>query len=152
MSWVPEILMLLRYKPILYYGDGMLGRLEFMKWPQAYYDAEPHCIAALLHKRLCQIGISDSDAQGPDFPLADVHGDLPIFEDPDIAWDIWDIFTPRDVQLQEHQHYFEVGSLREPFCRRLQKALDEVARMAGEGFEEQVKHTGKFLIAIIPGT
>ncbi|KAH9950848.1 hypothetical protein B0H21DRAFT_819001 [Amylocystis lapponica] len=135
MSWVPEIPMLLPHEPIIYYGDGMLGKLEFMKWPQAYYDVEPHCIAAPLHRALCQIGISDDDAQGLDFPLSDARGDLSVFNDPDIAWDI---FTHHDVDLHEHQHYFEVGSLRVAFCRRLGQAVDEVERMAGEGFEQRV--------------
>ena len=38
MSFVPELPMLPEGATFGYYGDGMLGAFEHLKWPQVYYE------------------------------------------------------------------------------------------------------------------
>ena len=139
MTFIPEIPLYKPGDPIYYYGDGMLLWFEFMKWPQADYEPEPHCVAAPLHPRLCALGISEERGLGPDFPLEDDESALPKFTDDDIAWTV---FTQHDVVLHQRHTRYTVASIRTPFAARLAAALDEAVAMASEGMDVRLDHAG----------
>ena len=46
MWFIPEPPYVTRKNPLAYFADGMLGRHEYFKWPQALYPQELHSIAA----------------------------------------------------------------------------------------------------------
>ena len=80
MDFVPELPTHPEGRTFLYFGDGMLGSFEHLKWSQVIYDKEPHAMAAPGNPKLVF-----SEALHA-FPLHDHLGVLPQFPDPQALW------------------------------------------------------------------
>lgn len=142
MCWCPVLPSHSNHQPFAYYADGMLGPFEFMKWPQVWYDAEPHCVASPGDPQLMQFGISYDD--GPSFPVED-HLILPQYDDPDIAW----IGYREHFEVIESYKSLPIGTLTPKFLQRMERALLEAQRMAEEGFQARfdAAYAGMYRVA-----
>lgn len=131
MDFVPEVPVHPDDTPFRYFGDGMLGAFEHLKWPQAFDPVEPHSYAAPMNPRLKELQKVDDHhgLRAPDFPVDDKEGGLPQFEDPDAAWFS---FKGTDFRICEELPRASVGILYETVLSRLRKAMLEVRRIGDE--------------------
>ncbi|THH23198.1 hypothetical protein EUX98_g7984, partial [Antrodiella citrinella] len=111
---------------VQYYEDGMLGALEFFKWPQEQDDKCPFAVAAPGNELLLSF-----PAQS--FPVVDSGSVLPQFADVDAPW-----FHIRGRNFETSAvfptgHY---GRLHEDVLNRLEAAVLEIIGMVEKSVVE----------------
>ena len=128
MDFIPKPPIHLTNKPFSYHSDGMLGPFKHMKWPQAYYEREPHTMAAPLNPILLARNLSEREMLSPHSSLDD-FASLPRFNDEDIPWCS---FTPDDFEVKLQLPSATVGTLKESILSRLRQSMIEIKAMAGQ--------------------
>lgn len=122
---------------IRYFEDGMMGPLEFFKWPQEYDPKCPFAYAAPGNPDLMEFPHQT-------FPTVDIHNILPSFADDKVTWfhsigekfEVTDVFPTGDY-----------GRLHEDVLKRLKDSLLEAVSMVkkagkelGEKFEKMAEN------------
>lgn len=137
MHICPEVPTLLPGQSLTYYGDGMLGPFEFMKWPQALYLPEPHAIAAPVYEGFFRYNLAcnQDSIPAPSFSLQEAGAVLPKYADDGIVWE-------KDLQrwftVIEQSPWELIGIATKAYIARLEAAASEARAMASEGFAERL--------------
>ncbi|THH13022.1 hypothetical protein EW146_g7153 [Bondarzewia mesenterica] len=126
MPFTPEPPMHVENQPFTYHSDDMLGPFEHTKWPQAYFDREPHNIAAPMDPDLLNFNISDERGPGPTFPLGPSHS-ITKFDDVDIPWVM---FSPAQFVVSQDLPGAQVGTLCDELLRRMCTSMMKVKQMS----------------------
>lgn len=130
MDFVPQVPTHVEDRPFTYFADGMLGPFEFMKWPQAYFEPEPHCIAAPGNPFLMQGGPDGS-------PIQYTGPDLPTFHDTGLPWR--NLNWSGDVRIVRTSSKSDIARLTPHALAPLGVAVLEVETKAGEGFDVRLE-------------
>ncbi|THH27108.1 hypothetical protein EUX98_g7084 [Antrodiella citrinella] len=117
MEIIPQLP--LKDSKIRYFEDGMMGLLEFFKWPQEYDPKCPFAFAAPGNSYLTAFPHQS-------FFTVDIHGVLPTFADEKAPW--FHILG-EDYEITDVSPIGEYGRLRHSVLQRLEAALLELASM-----------------------
>ena len=137
MWFVPEPPYVTRSDPLAYFDDGMLGRHEYYKWPQAFNRQELHSMAAPANSALFSLDRElEKYGDGSHLQRPTDSAIQSRFSDVAIAWDDLkanqDFFTSRGtnrVMLSDHM------------ASRLRDAMKEVSQQA-TALAEYIVHEG----------
>ena len=128
MWFVPEPPYYRQDESFSYFADGMLGKYEYLKWPQAFYNGELHSMAAPANPALFQQP-RETEKYGsgpyslpPHMPLYKGY-----FSDLTVTWDSLDPL--RDFASTNLGSKDPEGTLSPSLARRCSCAFEE-ARMA----------------------
>lgn len=114
-----------------FFDDGMLGKHEYLKWPQALYRPEAQSIAAPANSALLA-SPQEPEKYGTG-PFVYASSDPPfsnLFSDADVAW-----FTPsrsQDFSPTTPALSLEMGTLAKRLLPRLGDAMREAQTLANE--------------------
>ena len=128
MDFIPEPPIHLTNEPFSYHSDGMLGPFKHMKWPQAYYEREPHTMAAPLNPILLAHNLSKREMLSPHSSLDD-FAPLPWFNDEDI---LWCSYSPDNFEVKLQLPSATVRTLKESILSHLHQSMIEIKAMAGQ--------------------
>lgn len=117
MEIIPQLP--LKDSKIRYFEDGMMGSLEFFKWPQEYDAKCPFAFAAPGNSYLTTFPHQS-------FFTVDIHRVLPTFADEKAPW--FHILG-EDYEITDESPIAEYGKLRPRVLGRLQDALLELVSM-----------------------